>query len=408
MVGGGFGGLFAARALCRTAVAITLIDRNNYHLFQPLLYQVATASLAPSEIAQPIRSILRRQANVRVVLGEVEAVDLDARAVRTSTGTSFGYDYLVLATGNRHAYFGHDDWEPLAPGLKSLEDAREIRRRFLLAYERAEVEPDPLRQAALTTSVVVGGGPTGVELAGSMIEIARHTIRRDFRNFDSCDTRVVLLEGGDRILPGYGEALSRKAAESLRRLGVEVRTGAVVTEVEEGGVWIGAERIAAANVFWAAGNVASPLTRGLGGDLDRHGRVAVAPDLSLPGRPEVFVLGDIALFPGEDGEPLPGVAPVAMQQARCAASNIRRLLAGTRTRAFRYRDKGSLATIGRSAAVARFGPVRLWGFPAWAAWLGVHIFFLIGFRNRLLVLIQWAWSYLTYQRGARIISRKEW
>ena len=402
-MGGGFGGLFAARALRRAPVAVTLVDRGNHHLFQPLLYQVATASLSPSDIAQPIRWILRRQRNARVLLAEATAVDLAARRVVLADG-ELPYDYVVLATGSRHAYFGHEEWEPLAPGLKSLEDAREIRRRFLVAFEQAEREPDAGRRLPLLTFVIVGGGPTGVELAGAMSEIARHSMRRDFRAFDPREARVLLLEGGERILPAYPEKLSLKALEALRGLGAEVRTGAIVTGIDPGGVWIGAERIETRNVFWAAGNAASPLARTLGVPLDPVGRVIVEPDLSLPGFQEAFAIGDMALFLHQTGESLPGVAPVAMQQARAAAENIRRLVADRATAPFRYRDRGNLATIGRDTAVADLGGLRLWGLPAWLAWLVVHIFFLIGFRNRVLVLIQWAWAYVTYQRGARLIT----
>ncbi|MFN2432939.1 MAG: NAD(P)/FAD-dependent oxidoreductase [Gemmatimonadota bacterium] len=403
IVGGGFGGLFAARALRRAPVRVTLLDRNNHHLFQPLLYQVATASLSPSDIAQPIRSILRRQRNVRVLLAEATAVDLASRRVVLKDG-ELGYDFLILATGTRHAYFGRAEWEPLAPGLKSLDDAREIRQRFLLAFELAEREPAPDRRRPLLTFVIVGGGPTGVELAGTMSEFARKTIARDYRTFDPGEARVLLLEGGPRILSTYPEKLIRKAEASLADLGVEVRTNAVVTDVDERGVCVASERIESRCVLWAAGNVASRLARTLGVPLDRFGRVLVQPDLSLPGHPEAFVIGDMALFTDERGEALPGVAPVAMQQARRAAGNVERRLAGRPARPFRYSDRGSLATIGRAAAVADLRGLRLWGLPAWLAWLGIHIVFLIGFRNRLIVLIQWAWAYFTYQRGARLIT----
>jgi NADH dehydrogenase len=440
IVGGGFGGLFAARALRRAPLRITLLDRTNHHLFQPLLYQVATASLSPSDIAQPLRWILRRQENAQVLLGEAVSVDLANKRVivapaqpsedgldcaRVEVGddesgqreagsgdgvvddglVTDGFDYLILATGTRHGYFGHDNWEPLAPGLKSLEDARTIRQRFLLAFERAELECDPVARRPLLTFVIVGGGPTGVELAGAMSEIARQTMRREFRRFDPRrETRILLLEGGERILSTYPESLSLKAQRSLEKLGVEVRTGAIVTDVDEAGVCVGTARIEAANVFWAAGNVASPLARTLGVPLDKSGRVIVEPDLSLPGFPFAFAIGDMAVFTHQTGEPLPGVAPVAMQQARRAADNVLRLMQGRSTRAFHYRDRGNLATIGRAAAVADLGRLRLWGFLAWVAWLFIHIFFLIGFRNRVLVLIQWAWLYFTYQRGARLIT----
>jgi NADH dehydrogenase len=409
IIGGGFGGLFAAKALRQAPVRVTLLDRSNHHLFQPLLYQVATASLAPSDIAQPIRWVLRRQRNTRVLLAEVRAVDLERRRVVIEderVPLEMGYDYIVLSTGSRHAYFGHDAWERVAPGLKSLEDAREIRQRFLTAFEMAEREPDPARRRPLLTFVIVGGGPTGVELGGAMSEVARHTMRQDFRTFDPREARVVLLEGGPRILPTYPPRLAEKALRSLQGLGVEVRTNAIVTSVDERGVNVEGERIEARNVFWAAGNTASPLTRMLAEPLDKAGRVEVEPDLSLPHHPEAFAVGDMALFTHQTGEPLPGVAPVAMQQARCAAQNILRLVEGKPTRRFRYRDKGNLATIGRAAAVCDLGRLQLWGFPAWVTWLVIHIAYLIGFRNRLIVLIQWAWAYLTYQRGARLITER--
>ncbi len=407
IVGGGFGGLFAAKALRRAPVRVTLLDRSNHHLFQPLLYQVATASLAPSDIAQPIRWVLRRQRNVQVLLAEVRSTDLDRQRVVIEderVPLELPYDYLILATGSRHAYFGHDAWERIAPGLKSLEDAREMRQRFLTAFEMAEREPDPARRRPLLTFVIVGGGPTGVELAGAMSEIARHTMRRDFRTFDPREASVLLLEGGPRILPSYPPKLSEKALGSLRRLGVEVRMGAIVTGVDERGVDLGEERIEARNVFWAAGNVASPLTRTLSESVDGVGRLVVEPDLSLSRHTNVFSIGDMALFTHQAGQPLPGVAPVAMQQARCAAENILRLVEGKPTRPFRYRNKGNLATIGRASAVCDLGRLQLWGFPAWVTWLVIHIAYLIGFRNRLIVLIQWAWAYFTYQRGARLIT----
>jgi NADH dehydrogenase len=403
IVGGGFGGLYAARALAGRPVRVTLLDRRNHHLFQPLLYQVATAVLNPSDIATPLRSILRRAVNVTVLLAEVRSVDLAGRRLVLDEG-EIAYDALVLAAGAGNSYFGHDEWEPLAPSLKSLEDALEIRRRVLLAYEDAERERDGAEQRALLTSVVIGGGPTGVELAGALAEISRQTIARDFRLIDPTKARVVLVEAGPRILPGFPEPLSARAAEALTRIGVEVRAGAPVTRVTPDAVWLGGEQIRARTVLWAAGVAASPLARPLGVPLDRAGRVLVEADLSLPGHGEVFAIGDMAAVLGADGRALPGLAPVAIQQGQAAAANALRRLAGEPTRSFRYRDKGTMATIGRAAAVAVIGRLRLWGLPAWLAWLFVHIMFLIGFRNRFLVLFQWAWAYLSWQRGARLIT----
>lgn len=402
ILGGGFAGLTCARALRGAPVRITLVDRSNHHLFQPLLYQVATASLSPAEIASPIRSILRRQSNVQVWLGEVEDVDVERRSVRLRDG-ALSYDYLVVATGATHAYFGHDEWAPHAPGLKTVDDALEIRRRFLLAFEAAEREADPAARRRLLTFVIVGGGPTGVELAGAMAEIARQVMPRDFRSIDTTTTRILLLEGGPRILGAYPPVLSEQARRQLERLGVEVRTGALVTGIEPVEVRIGEERIEAGNVFWAAGVAASPLGARLGAPLDRAGRVRVEADLSLPGRPEVFVAGDLAAVE-DDGAPVPGVAPAAMQMGRHVARTIRRDLEGRAREPFRYFDKGNLATIGRAAAVAEIAGLRLSGLVAWLVWVFVHILYLIGFRNRLLVLIQWAWAYLTYQRGIRLIT----
>jgi NADH dehydrogenase len=404
IVGGGFGGLNAARALAGHPLRVTLLDRRNHHLFQPLLYQVATAALNPSDIATPLRSILRKAANVTVLLAEVQSVDLSARRVFLDAG-ELGYDALVLAAGAGHSYFGHDDWEPLAPSLKTLEDALEIRRRVLVAYELAERERDAAEQRALLTSVVIGGGPTGVELAGALAEISRETIARDFRVIDPTRARIVLLEGGPRVLSTFPAPLSARAQAALTRIGVEVRTGATVTRVTPDAVWIGGEQIRARTVLWAAGVAAAPLTRSLGVSLDRAGRVPVEPDLSIPGHPEAFAIGDMATLRDEHGEPLPGLAPVAMQQGQAVAANVRRRLGGEPTRPFRYRDKGSMATIGRAAAVAVVGPLQLSGLPAWLAWLFVHITYLIGFRNRFLVLFQWAWAYLSWQRGARLITR---
>src|SRR5712664_643786 len=380
IVGGGFGGLYAARALAGRPVRVTLLDRRNHHLFQPLLYQVATAALNPSDIAVPLRSILRRATNVTVFLASVERVDLAGRRVVLDRG-EIGYDALILAAGASHSYFGHDDWEVLAPGLKTLEDALEIRRRVLLAYEAAERESDGAERQALLTFVVIGGGPTGVELAGALGEISRQTIARDFRLIDPTKARIVLLEGGPRILTTFPESLSRRAEDALRRIGVEVRTKAVVTRVTTDAVWLGGEQIRARTVLWAAGVAAAPLARTLGAPLDRSGRVLVEPDLSIPGYPEAFAIGAISAFLHQPGAPLPGVAPVAIQQGRAAAGNVRRRLGGRPTRAFRYRDRGSMATIGRAAAVAVVGRLELSGIVAWLAWLFVHIMFLIGFRN---------------------------
>ena len=404
IVGGGFGGLYAARALAGRPVRVTLLDRRNHHLFQPLLYQVATAALNPSDIATPLRSILRRAANVTVLLAEVEAVDLAARRL-VMDGDPLDYDALVLAAGAGHSYFGHDDWEPLAPSLKTLEDALEIRRRVLVAYEEAEREQDRAEQRALLTSVVIGGGPTGVELAGALAEISRETIARDFRLIDPTKARIVLLEGGPRLLAAFPDPLPARAAAALTRIGVEVRTGATVTRVTPDAVWIGGEQIRARTVLWAAGVAAAPLTRTLGVPLDRAGRVLVERDLSIPGHPEAFAIGDLCALTGDDGHPLPGLAPVALQQGRAAARNVLHRLAGEPTEPFRYHDRGSMATIGRAAAVAVVGRFRLSGLIAWLAWLFVHIAFLIGFRNRFLVLFQWAWAYVTWQRGARLITR---
>ncbi len=403
IVGGGFAGLYAARTLKRAPLQITVVDRRNHHVFQPLLYQVATAALSPGDIAYPIRAVLAHQRNTRVWMAEVVAVDLKGRRVVLADG-ELAYDYLILATGVRHAYFGHDEWEKLAPGLKTLDDAFEIRRRIMSAFERAEREEDEDRRRELMTFVVVGGGPTGVELAGAIAEIACQVMGRDFRSIDPCDALVLLVEAGPRILPAFPEGLSAKAERSLVRLGVEVWTGSPVTSIERGLVVAGARQIRAASVFWAAGVTAPPLARTLGVELDRAGRVPVRPDLTVPGHPDAFVAGDLAAVLDQRGKPLPGLAPVAIQQGRHAARNILCALKGQPRRPFRYADRGMLATIGRAAAVADLGKVRFSGYIAWVTWLFVHIFWLIGFRNRFLVLFEWAWAYITYQRAVRLIT----
>jgi NADH dehydrogenase len=404
IVGGGFGGLYCARALARHPLRITLLDQHNYHLFQPLLYQVATAALSPGQIASPIRSILRRHRNVQVLLGTATAVDAPGRRVLLEDGGVVRYDYLVLATGARHGYFGHDEWEPLAPGLKWLDDALEMRRRLLWAFEAAEREPDAAAREAWLTFVIVGAGPTGVELAGAIAEIGRHTLARDFRHIDPAQSRVLLLEGAPRVLPPFPEDLSASAERQLRALGVEVRTGAMVTDITPESVRVGDEVIPTRTVFWAAGNAASPLGKTLGVPLDRAGRVIVEPDLTVPGHPEVYAIGDLAVFTHQTGKPLPGVAPVAVQGGEVAADNIWRSVSGQERLRFHYTDRGNLATIGRQAGVADLHLVHLDGFVAWLAWLFVHVFWLIGFPNRVLVMLQWAWSYLTYERGARLIT----
>jgi NADH dehydrogenase len=400
---GGFGGLEAAKALRDAPVRVTVIDRHNHHLFQPLLYQVATAALSPGQIAAPIRGILRAQRNARVLLAEVTAIDLAARTVRYAE-TELHYDYLVLATGARHGYFAYPEWEWLAPGLQTIEDALEIRRRVLTAYEEAERERDPAKRAAWLTFVIVGGGPTGVELAGALGEIARETLVRDFRAIDPRATRILLVEAAPRILGAFPEDLAARAAAQLRALGVEVHTGMMVTDITADGVEAGGRWIPARTVLWAAGVVASPLAEALGVPRDRAGRVVVEPDLSIPGHRDAFVVGDLAVFTHQTGGPLPGTAPVAMQEGRFVARAIRADLLGRPRGVFHYRHRGNLATIGRAAGVADFGRVRLSGLAAWLAWLFVHLYFLIGFENRLLVLVRWAWAYLTYQRGAWLIT----
>lgn len=402
VVGGGFGGLSATRGLARAPVRVTLVDRTNHHLFQPLLYQVAMAGLSPGEIAYPIRSILRRQRNARVLLAEASGVDLAGKSLKLADG-ELGYDFLVVASGARTGYFGHDEWSEVAPGLKDLDDAVGIRERVLLAFERAEREPDAARRRRLLTFVVIGGGPTGVELAGALAELSRFALSRDFRVIRPDAARVILIEAGPRILSTFPERLSDKAVRQLEGLGVSVWREGRVSGIDEDGVVLGEERIEAATVIWAAGVEATPLARSLGVPVDRAGRVVVEPDLSVPGHPEVFVIGDAAAFLHQDGKPLPGVAPAATQMGRFVARAVRATLAGQPRGTFRYVDKGNLATIGRSRAVADFGGVRLSGLVAWIGWLAIHILFLIGFRNRLLVLVQWFWSYVTYQRGTRLI-----
>ncbi len=399
VIGAGFGGLNATKALRRAPGVVTVVDRRNFHLFQPLLYQVATAALNPSDIAYPIRSVFRGQENVRsVLLAEVTDVDVDSRRVTLDDGSTLSYDYLVIATGATHSYFGRDEWESVAPGLKTLEDALTMRQRILSAFEQAEREPE--RAGQLLTFVVVGGGPTGVELAGALIEIAVHSLGEEFHAIDPAKARVVLVEGAPHVLPVYPESLSESARRQLEGLGVEVITSGLVEAIDDEGVTLSdGTRIDAGLVLWAAGVQASSLGVRLGAGIDRAGRVAVGDDLSIPGHPEVFVIGDLATFPG-----VPGVAPAAMQMGRHAGRMIRADIDQAPRSPFAYRNKGSLATIGRARAVADFGRIRFGGFFAWVAWLAIHIFYLIGFRNRLLVLISWAWSYMTFRRGARIIT----
>jgi NADH dehydrogenase len=401
ILGCGFAGLWAAQALRKAPVELTVLDRTNHHLFTPLLYQVATAGLSAPSVAGPIRHILAHQRNATVLLGEAQKILPAERKVLLEDRSAIDYDYLVVATGTTHSYFGHDEWAPHAPGLKTLADALEIRRRVLLGFELAERETDPARRAAWLTFVVVGGGPTGVELAGTFAEIARHTLRGEFRRIDPHSARIMLVEGTDRVLPAYPPNLSRKAQLQLERLGVTVWTGRLVTAVDANGVSLSAERISAKTIVWAAGVAASPLGPSLSAPLDRAGRVLVAPDLSVPGHPEIFVPGDLAAVDG-----VPGIAPAAKQMGRHAALNIRERIRGRATKPFRYRDYGQLATIGRNAAVALIGKVELSGFVAWLVWLVAHIYFLINFRNRLIVMIDWAWAYFTYQRYARIMIRR--
>ena len=403
VVGAGFGGLEAARALAKLPVQVTLIDRRNHHTFQPLLYQVATAGISPGEIAAPIRWILRRHKNVEVLMDEVAGFDLDRKAVKLPD-FEIPYDYLVVAAGARHSYFGHDEWERLAPGLKTVEDALEIRRRVLLAFELAEKEAAAGAAQSGLNFVIVGGGPTGVELAGTLAEIANQVLKNEFRSMDPRRTKILLLEGGPRILPSYPPDLSESAVRQLGKLGVGVRAPARVSDIEPGAVWVGEERIPATVIVWAAGVAASSLGRKLGVPVDHAGRVLVERDLTIPGHPEVFVIGDLATAKDENGRLLPGVAPAAMQAGRYVARAVGCDLGRQSRPQFRYFDKGNLATIGRAAAVAEIRKLHISGYFAWLAWLFVHVFFLIGFRNRLIVLLQWAWSYFTYERGARLIT----
>jgi NADH:ubiquinone reductase (H+-translocating) len=403
IVGGGFGGLNAARALRRAPVRLTLVDRRNHHVFQPLLYQVATAALSPGDIASPIRWILRRQKNAEVLLADVVAIDANARRLTLADGV-LSYDFLILAPGATHAYFGHDEWRTVAPGLKTLEDALDIRRRVLLAFERAEREPDDVRRCGLLTFVVIGGGPTGVELAGALAEISRKSLARDFRHFDPTSARILLIEAGPGILATFPAPLREAARQDLVRLGVDVRTGEPVTSVTPGSVRVGSETIEAETILWAAGVAASPLGKTLGVPLDRAGRVRIEPDLTIPGHSNVFVIGDLASLNGADGKPLPGVAQVAIQMGRHAAANIERAIERQPPAVFHYRDLGNLATIGRASAVADFGWLRLKGLIAWVVWVFVHILNLIGFRNRLVVLVEWAWAYFSFQRSVRLIT----
>jgi NADH dehydrogenase len=404
IVGAGFGGLEAAKKLACEDVDLTVIDRTNYHLFQPLLYQVATAALSPADIAAPVRGILRKCKNVEVILAEVQSVNVNLRKVDIGD-RDIDYDCLILATGARHSYFGHPEWEKLAPGLKSLEDAIEIRRRILMAFEYAEKITDEAARRAAMTFVIIGGGPTGVEMAGAIAEIARYTLARDFRHIDPSNARVVLIEGEPRVLAGYPEDLRTSAMKQLVDLGVEVRTGVRATNVTESGVEVAGEFIPCRVKIWAAGNNASSIGRSLGASVDGVGRVIVNNDLTIPGHPEVQVIGDLANFSHQTGEPLPGVSPVAMQQGRHAAANILAMIEGRKPQRFWYWDKGNIATIGRNKAVADLKLLHLSGLPAWVAWLFVHIIFLVGFRNRLIVLFQWAWAYFSFSKGARLITR---
>ncbi len=404
VIGGGFAGLSASRVLSNTNCRVTVLDRRNHHVFQPLLYQVATATLSPGDIAAPIRWILRHARNLRVLLAEATRIDVAARLVHLADGDPVPYDFLIVGAGSSHTYFGHDEWATYAQGLKTLEDALEVRRRLLIAFERAERETDPVRQRELLTFILVGGGPTGVELAGTLAEIARQTLRDEFRSIDTSAARIILVEAGPTILATFPEVLRNAAREALTRLRVEVRENAMVTGIDAHGVWLGTERLDAGTVLWAAGVAASPLLRTIGAPLDRVGRVLVEPDLSIPGHPEVFVVGDAAAFLHQTGAPLPGVAQVAMQQAAHAARNILALASGGHSTAFTYRDYGNMAIIGRRSAIADLGRWRFSGSIAWLMWLFLHIFKLIGFRNRISVMLQWALAYVTFQRSVRLIT----
>ena len=403
IVGGGFGGLYAARRFAGKAVDVTLIDRQNYHLFQPLLYQVATAGLSPGDIATPIRSLVAKQSNVQVRMAEVIGIDLRHQTVNLRDET-LGYDFLIIAAGVSHAYFGRDEWERFAPGLKTLDDALEMRRRVLTAFEEAEKEDDERKRERFLTFVVVGGGPTGVELAGALGELSRFTVARDYRHFDPKKSRVLLVEAGPRVLSAFDEKLSEKALESLKKLGVEVRLNTRVTNIDAHGVSLNGESIDAATVLWGAGVSASPLSKTLGVELDRSGRVKVNSDLTIPGHPSAYVVGDLASFTQKDGTQVPGLAPAAIQEGEHAADNIMAAVLGNPTEPFEYLDKGIMATIGRASGLAQSGPLRLSGFLGWCAWLFIHILYLIGFRNRVLVMFQWAWAWFTYGRSARLIT----
>jgi NADH dehydrogenase len=403
IVGGGFGGLSAAKELAGKGVSVTLVDRTNHHLFQPLLYQVATAGVSPADIAQPIRHILRDAKNIEVLLGEVEWIDCDSKQIQTTDSVGYAYDYLILAAGAWHSYFGHDEWETFAPGLKSLEDAIELRRRILSAFEVAEMSHSEEDRRAALTFTIVGAGPTGVEMAGAIAELAHKTLAEDFRRIDSRSARILLLDGAPHILPSFPEDLSRSALAQLKSMGVEVHTGAIVKDVSNRGVTVNGEFVPSRTVVWAAGNAAAPIAKSFGAQTDRAGRIVVNEDLSVPGHPEIFAIGDMACFKHQTGQPLPGVSPVAMQMGRRASKNILLLIRGESPESFRYFDKGSMATIGRNKAVADLKFARLGGFLAWLSWLFVHLIFLVGLRNRLLVLFQWTWSYLTFGRGARLI-----